>query len=689
MGGLHLGIDGALELKTGQIISWTCFKDDFWIYLWNPDTGHGERCVTLPAPGTFSLGLYPMEVWELKDGIVVFVLTLDLVVILDPETFQCIYAERSEFFSNDPNQLKDKKIHIESGARLHFRANRSPDWDFCYDSPFPFEAKEENICKFLLKLSDGRFLTINAKRRGYFSYMLIWNPTSGLPEAAFWGHDIYRDIEGAIELKDGRILSWSEDDTLRLWDPKITTSQEEVRLFDPYDTPYLIDIGKQLLVWSQSQHARNSRGPNPKSCTILNAYDGSYDGTVGQRCPEGKINLKDGRILSWRKNYLHLWSNNNRKVTATLKGHRDEIISAIEFNAGRLLSWDSEGEARFWRIDDGHCEAVISFQQNEKPPEGLKYLKNGNLFLTDCEYVFSRGSLLDLKDKSIKFCIFNTKTFKRKTTFQLPVHHLFRLKPKPNTWYGEKIQLLELKNGNILILLSTVENNSLLIILNPLTGSLKLISSIWAKSARRAIELNDGRIAFIQRGADELVIWEANQKKHSRLKSPDLHLKDAIKLQDGRIAAWSLEKILLISDKSCSRWDSETPFAKFQIANLKEFKDGTLIGWADINEREDGTGNAWDSIMNGRPFMRNSGLIFFFRDTNSVPHSINLEILSPSELSSSGIETLKRNISDIPKSIFEIFNLVNASNDSHVDTYQESGLCATFGGRVLRLQGLD
>ena len=44
----------------------------------------------------------------------------------------------------------------------------------------------------------------------------MWDGQSGVPLAVLEGHTAW--IRGALALSDGRLLSWSADNTLRLWD---------------------------------------------------------------------------------------------------------------------------------------------------------------------------------------------------------------------------------------------------------------------------------------------------------------------------------------------------------------------------------------------------------------------------------------------------------------------------------------
>ena len=64
----------------------------------------------------------------------------------------------------------------------------------------------------VLSLPDGRLLSWSTDRT-----LRLWDVGSGAPLATLEGHT--DSVEGALTLPDGRLLSWSfGDNTLRLWD---------------------------------------------------------------------------------------------------------------------------------------------------------------------------------------------------------------------------------------------------------------------------------------------------------------------------------------------------------------------------------------------------------------------------------------------------------------------------------------
>lgn len=62
-----------------------------------------------------------------------------------------------------------------------------------------------------LGLADGRVLSWSADQS-----LRLWDGATGSPLATLKGHAA--EVSGAVRLPDGRILSWSRDNTLRVWD---------------------------------------------------------------------------------------------------------------------------------------------------------------------------------------------------------------------------------------------------------------------------------------------------------------------------------------------------------------------------------------------------------------------------------------------------------------------------------------
>ncbi len=115
-------------------------------------------------------------------------------------------------------------------------------------------------------------------------------------------------VDGAKVLKDGRILSWSSDHTLRLWDGQ--------------------------------------------TGEILAVLEGHTEGVTGAKF------LDDGRILSWsHDSSLRIWDGRTGAEVGLLDAHTATVNGVEVLKDGRILSWSSDHTLRLW---DGQTGAVLT-----------------------------------------------------------------------------------------------------------------------------------------------------------------------------------------------------------------------------------------------------------------------------------------------------------------------------------------
>jgi len=138
-------------------------------------------------------------------------------------------------------------------------------------------------------------------------------------------------VRGACELDNERILSWSDDKTLRIWD---------------------------------------------KKGHLINTLSGHTDVIIGA------LLLKNGNILSWAGKYfketdvtLRLWDHNG-DLLAILDGHTRSVEGAIELNDGNLLSWSPDKTLCMW---DTHGQLVTTFHGHTGKINGAMELPDGLL----------------------------------------------------------------------------------------------------------------------------------------------------------------------------------------------------------------------------------------------------------------------------------------------------------------------
>ena len=112
------------------------------------------------------------------------------------------------------------------------------------------------------------------------------------------GHAL--SVNGACVMLDGRVVSWSWDRTLRVWDAAAGESR------------------------------------------VLSGQEGSI---------EGARVLRDGRLLSWSSDgSLWVWDVATG-VGHALVGHAEEVAGTLELPDGRILSWGKDWTLRCQGLD--------------------------------------------------------------------------------------------------------------------------------------------------------------------------------------------------------------------------------------------------------------------------------------------------------------------------------------------------
>lgn len=193
-------------------------------------------------------------------------------------------------------------------------------------------------------------------------------------------------VRGSIVLPDNRIVSWSDDQTLIIWDQDgrrfstlkghssdinkvfclkdglFSCSRDEWILWDydgnilkvtpaiKYLTP-LIKLSEDQLLWSNV---------NDMYITGLDTHvllEG-HEGLIG-----GALLIPRNRILSWAydEDTLRIWDFDGNCLQV-IEGLEGEVSEAILLNDGSILAWSQDGNIRIW--DENGC-GVQSFDWHD------------------------------------------------------------------------------------------------------------------------------------------------------------------------------------------------------------------------------------------------------------------------------------------------------------------------------------
>jgi WD40 repeat protein len=202
-------------------------------------------------------------------------------------------------------------------------------------------------------------------------------------------------VRGATALPGGRILSWSDDETVRLWDESGALLATLKGHTAPVVHATLLGDGR-ILSWSEDASLRLWDGATGHPLATLVGHSGpvsgalvltdgrflswseedesvrTWDGATGapiatladpSRKVKGVARLPGDRVLFWARGdgpihdalsrQLFVWDGNAHGGVTTLAGHSGWVIGATVLPDGRILSWSDDRTLRLWDVLEG------------------------------------------------------------------------------------------------------------------------------------------------------------------------------------------------------------------------------------------------------------------------------------------------------------------------------------------------
>jgi WD40 repeat protein len=225
----------------------------------------------------------------------------------------------------------------------------------------------------VLVLADGRLLSWSGDKT-----LRIWDSASGACLVVLEGHTGW--VKGAQVLADGRLLSWSSDKTLRFWNDR---SGACLAVFHGYTSNRnllgaQVLAGERLLLWVL--HSSQANSSQDRTLRLWDCQAGACLAVLEghAHAVAGALGLADGRLLSWSLDHtLRLWDGQNGACLAVLEGHSDWIVGALALADGRLLSWSGDKTLRIWNSASGAY--LTALEGHTGNVEGALDLADGRL----------------------------------------------------------------------------------------------------------------------------------------------------------------------------------------------------------------------------------------------------------------------------------------------------------------------
>jgi len=257
---------------------------------------------------------------------------------------------------------------------------------------FPADSKAPLLLHFHWMMANGSWPLFNLHHQGYVAgatfdhaerrilswsfdrTLQVWDASTGRRVGQTMRHE--DKVWGALfSQDDGRILSWGFDHTLRLWDadtgrpigePMVHGGNIWGASFNRDDTMALSwGFDGTLQLWDL-QNCEAVGTPMAHRKTVIGAIFGA----------------KETRILSWSKDgTLQLWDRQTGEAHGQPMRHMDWVWGAT-FNPAEthILSWSRDGSLRLWDAETG--EPVGQVMNHDRWVKGAMYLADGNRILS-------------------------------------------------------------------------------------------------------------------------------------------------------------------------------------------------------------------------------------------------------------------------------------------------------------------
>jgi hypothetical protein len=341
------------------------------------------------------------------------------------------------------------------------------------------------------------------KTKGTKFTLSVWDLTSDT-NILLEGHSNL--IWGADELSDGRIISWSNDETIRIWqlNKDITTlvinTQKRVHK--------AIELPNQMIL---------SRYLGNKTVDIWD-FNGNHitqsDWHPDQ--PNEVVSVMDSKLLSWTsEGIMYLW---DWKVDRydEIKGHTESIVGILLLNNYTILSWGRDNILRLWNLKG---QSIKHIDEHTNRIDAVKQLRNGNIISWTGGNIVSRFESKNLRDFAPRIW---------KSSGQL----INVLKASERGPEG----VLELTNGKLLIWTS----DKLLYLWDLSRNSYRKMDG-HKSSVLGCKQLSNGMI--VSWGID-IILWDDNGSLITALKGHSRIVYDCIELTDARLISWGRDNTI-------------------------------------------------------------------------------------------------------------------------------------------------
>ena len=387
----------------------------------------------------------------------------------------------------------------------------------------------------------GKWLTARRPKQGQFGEVL--ENTTGKSNIPDSGEDHETDghtaaVVGALLLEDGGILSWSADNTLKVWDTSTGACRVTMHGHTERVAGALVLPVGDILSWSDD-------------CThkVWDLSTGKLKSSVVDAYPFlGALVLRDGTILIWGGDMgtFAIAEPDLSEIRSDLEGHEFPVDGARLLADGRVLSWSKDCTLKIWDTDTGSVLQTLQLPLGNPPP---------GCFVPDGALQHADGNIL-----SWQHDIFGSNP----STLKVWV---------PST--GECVQSIHAHGGRTAAVCQLTQEYS---VSCGHDGTLK-VWSLAAGTLEQTLEGHSGKVyGALRLSDDEILSWSEDGalarwdalagEMRSWLVGHYGAVVGALLLLDGRVLSWGVDNTLRIWDVS-----SGSELLCLGVANVPELAD--------------------------------------------------------------------------------------------------------------------
>jgi WD40 repeat protein len=202
----------------------------------------------------------------------------------------------------------------------------------------------------------------------------LWDMASGQPIGTPMRHD--GPVSSAQLNRDGsRILSWSDDGTVRLWDAATGQPIDPVMRHDDDVRGALWSRdGSRILSWSWDRTLRLWDAASGQPIGAPMRHDGAVLGAL--------LNRDERQILSWSDdNTLRLWDAATGQPIGPAMRNGDDVRGALwSGDESHILSWSNDRTLRLWDAASG--QPIGAPMRHDGPVSGALWSPDGRRILS-------------------------------------------------------------------------------------------------------------------------------------------------------------------------------------------------------------------------------------------------------------------------------------------------------------------